>query len=108
MTATGTLGAVVSVDVGSQVSGKITHLYVDFNSPVHKGQLVAQIDPSVYQAQLQQALGELASARADATLKGDYQRVVLGIAVMCGFVIATNRILWRPLYEYAGRRLRFD
>ena len=70
VTATGTLGAVVSVDVGSQVSGKITHLYVDFNSPVHKGQLVAQIDPSVYQAQLQQALGELASARADATLKG--------------------------------------
>ncbi len=50
----------------------------------------------------------LGSYIADATLKGDYQRVVLGIAVMCGFVIATNRILWRPLYEYAGRRLRFD
>ena len=45
---------------------------------------------------------------ADATLRGDYQRVVLGIAVMSAFVIATNRILWRPLYEYAGRRLRFD
>jgi NitT/TauT family transport system permease protein len=45
---------------------------------------------------------------ADATLTGDFQRIVLGIAVMSGFVIATNRILWRPLYEYAGRRLRFD
>jgi NitT/TauT family transport system permease protein len=45
---------------------------------------------------------------ADATLRADYQRVVLGIAVMSVFVIATNRILWRPLYEYAGRRLRFD
>jgi len=50
----------------------------------------------------------LGSYIADATLQGNYQRVVLGIAVMSAFVIATNRILWRPLYEYAGRRLRFD
>lgn len=69
VTASGSLSAVVSVDVGSQVSGKITHLYVDFNSPVHKGQLVAEIDPTVYEAQLQQAQGDLASARADVTLK---------------------------------------
>ncbi len=69
VTASGSLSAVVSVDVGSQVSGKITHLYVDFNSPVHKGQLVAEIDPTVYKAQLQQAQGDLASARADVTLK---------------------------------------
>ncbi|HTV79480.1 MAG TPA: efflux RND transporter periplasmic adaptor subunit [Steroidobacteraceae bacterium] len=70
VTASGSLSALVSVDVGSQVSGKITHLYVDFNSPVHKGQLVAEIDPTVYEAQLQQAQGDLASARADVTLKG--------------------------------------
>ncbi len=69
VTASGSLSAVVSVDVGSQVSGKITHLYVDFNSPVHKGQLVAEIDPTVYEAQLQQAQGDLASARAQVTLK---------------------------------------
>jgi HlyD family secretion protein len=69
VTASGSLSAVVSVDVGSQVSGKITHLYVDYNSPVHKGQLVAEIDPTVYEAQLQQAQGDLASARADVTLK---------------------------------------
>ncbi len=69
VTASGALSAVISVDVGSQVSGKITHLYVDFNSPVHKGQLVAEIDPTVYKAQLQQAQGDLASARADVTLK---------------------------------------
>jgi len=69
VTASGSLSAVVSVDVGSQVSGKVTHLYVDFNSPVHKGQLVAEIDPTVYEAQLQQAQGDLASARADVTLK---------------------------------------
>ena len=70
VTASGSLSALVSVDVGSQVSGKITHLYADFNSPVHKGQLVAEIDPTVYEAQLQQAQGDLASARADVTLKG--------------------------------------
>jgi HlyD family secretion protein len=69
VTASGSLSAVVSVDVGSQVSGKITRLYVDFNSPVHKGQLVAEIDPTVYEAQLQQAQGDLASAKAEVTLK---------------------------------------
>ncbi len=69
VTASGTLGAVVSVDVGSQVSGKISALYVDFNSPVKKGQLVAEIDPTVYEAAQQQAEGQLASAKAEVTLK---------------------------------------
>ena len=68
-TASGTLSAVVSVDVGSQVSGKISALYADFNSPVKKGALVAEIDPTVYQAALRQAEGDLASARAEVTLK---------------------------------------
>lgn len=70
VTASGTLSAVVSVDVGSQVSGKISALDVDFNSPVKKGQLVAEIDPTIYQAAMQQAQGDLASAQADVTLKG--------------------------------------
>ena len=69
VTASGSLSAVVSVDVGSQVSGKISALYVDFNSPVKKGQLIAEIDPTVYDASLRQAEGELSSARADVTLK---------------------------------------
>jgi RND family efflux transporter MFP subunit len=69
VTASGTLNAVVSVDVGSQVSGKIIAINVDFNSPVKKGQLVAEIDPTVYSASLRQAIGQLASAKADATLK---------------------------------------
>jgi len=69
VTASGTLSAVVSVEVGSQVSGKISALYVDFNSPVKKGQLVAEIDPIVYQAVLRQAEGDLASAKATVTLK---------------------------------------
>ena len=69
ITASGTLGAVVSVDVGSQVSGKIAALDVDFNSVVKKGQLVAEIDPTIYAAALLQAQGDLASARAQVTLK---------------------------------------
>ena len=69
VTASGTLSAVVSVDVGSQVSGKISKLTVDFNSPVKQGQLVAEIDPTVYEAALKQAEGDLASANATVTLK---------------------------------------
>lgn len=69
VTASGSLSAVVSVDVGSQVTGKVSHLFADFNSPVKKGQLVAQIDPTVYRAQLRQAQGQLASAQADVKLK---------------------------------------
>jgi HlyD family secretion protein len=69
VTASGTLSAVVSVDVGSQVSGKIVTLAVDYNSPVKKGQLVAEIDPAVYEAALRQAQGELASANATVILK---------------------------------------
>ena len=69
VTASGSLSALVSVDVGSQVSGKITALYADFNSPVKKDQLVAEIDPTIYEATLRQAEGELASAKADVTLK---------------------------------------
>jgi len=69
VTASGSLSAVVSVDVGSQVSGKIAALKVDFNSPVRKGELVAEIDPSVYIAALRQAEGDLASAKATALLK---------------------------------------
>ncbi|MGH8504336.1 MAG: ABC transporter permease subunit, partial [Stenotrophobium sp.] len=45
---------------------------------------------------------------ADATASGDYPRLVLGVAVMSFFVVALNRILWRPLYAFAERRLRMD
>jgi HlyD family secretion protein len=60
---------VVSVDVGSQVSGKIAALNADFNSSVRKGELIAQIDPSVYLANLRQAEGDLANANAAVVLK---------------------------------------
>lgn len=48
VSATGTLAAVVTVQVGTQVSGTLAKLYVDFNSPVKKGQPIAQIDPALF------------------------------------------------------------
>ena len=64
VTATGTLNPVVNVQVGSQVSGNISKLFVDFNSQVKAGQVVAQIDPSLFQAAVTQAEGDLASGQA--------------------------------------------
>jgi HlyD family secretion protein len=64
VTATGTLQAVTTVQVGSQASGTISALYVDFNSTVKKGQVIAQLDPSVTQAQVQQASANLQQAQA--------------------------------------------
>ena len=64
VTATGTLNPVVNVQVGSQVSGNIAKLFADFNSDVKAGQVVAQIDPVLFQAAVTQAEGDLATAQA--------------------------------------------
>ena len=64
VTATGTLNPVVNVQVGSQVSGNISKLFVDFNSQVKAGQIVAQIDPALFQATVTQAEGDVANAQA--------------------------------------------
>jgi HlyD family secretion protein len=64
VTATGTCSPVVSVQVGSQVSGNIQKLYADYNTPVKSGQIVAQLDPSIFQAMVHQAEGDLQSAKA--------------------------------------------
>jgi HlyD family secretion protein len=65
VTATGTMSAVVTVLVGTQVSGTIKQLLVDFNSIVKKGQLLAQIDPAIFQAQVEQANANLQSSLAN-------------------------------------------
>lgn len=64
VTATGTLNPVLNVQVGSQISGNIQKLFADFNSPVKAGQVIAQLDPAIYQAAVHQAEGELSSAEA--------------------------------------------
>src|ERR1700732_689659 len=89
--ATGTINAVITVQVGSQVSGTIAKLNVDFNSRVHKGDIVALIDPALFQgallpatADLEKAKANLAAARANlektkagaVQTKADYARTV--------------------------------
>jgi len=63
--ATGTLGAVTTVQVGSQVSGTIASLNADFNSEVKKGQVIARLDPSLMQAQVDQAAATIVRLEAD-------------------------------------------
>src|SRR5438874_5408603 len=63
--ATGTINAVITVQVGSQVSGTIAKLNVDFNSRVRKGDIVALIDPALFQGALLQASADLDNAKAN-------------------------------------------
>lgn len=82
ISATGTLSAISTVDVGSQISGQVTQVLADFNDHVRKGQVLARIDPSTYQAQIAQGTAAANSARAtlasaQATLRNaeiDYAR----------------------------------
>src|ERR1700757_888235 len=62
---TGTINAVITVQVGSQVSGTIAKLNVDFNSRVHKGDVVALIDPALFKGALLQATADLENAKAN-------------------------------------------
>jgi len=89
--ATGTINAVITVQVGSQVSGTISKLFVDFNSRVHRGDLVALIDPALFKGAVQQATADLENAKANliaaranlekaqaglVQMKADYDRTV--------------------------------
>jgi HlyD family secretion protein len=65
VTSTGTVNPVTTVLVGTQVSGTIKEIYVDYNSPVKKGQLIARIDPALLDAQVSQARANVISARAN-------------------------------------------
>ena len=66
VTATGTLSAVTTVQIGSQVSGVISQLYADFNSRVKRGQLLAELDPTPFQAQVEQRRADLTRAQVEA------------------------------------------
>lgn len=65
VSATGTLEAVTTVQVGSEVSGRVDALLADFNSIVRKGQVIARLDPSLYQSAVEQARANLVRAEAD-------------------------------------------
>jgi HlyD family secretion protein len=65
ITATGTLSALVTVQVGSQVSGRLQQIMVDFNSKVKKGEVIAKLDPQLFRAALEQGKANAAVARAN-------------------------------------------
>src|SRR5512142_180694 len=103
VSATGNLAAVVTVQVGTQVSGTIQRLFVDFNSPVKKGQMIAQIDPALFSAQVEQTRGNflnaqasLQKAKADLTdakrnLERNRQLLKDGIVAQSDYDTADNR-----------------
>lgn len=63
--ASGTINPVQTVDIGTQVSGTIKYIYADYNSKVKKGDLLAQIDPALFQAQVDKARSDLNAAKAN-------------------------------------------
>ncbi|HEY6009521.1 MAG TPA: efflux RND transporter periplasmic adaptor subunit [Geobacteraceae bacterium] len=103
VSATGTLTAVVTVQVGTQVSGTISKLFVDFNSKVKKGQVIAQIDPALFIAKVEETRGiylnaqaNLEKAKADLvdakrTLERNRQLVGDGIIAQSDFDTAETR-----------------
>ena len=75
VSATGEIQPVNTVNIGSQVSGTIDNIYVDFNSKVKKGDILLTIEPSVLQAQVEEAKASLSSAESKARLaKSEYER----------------------------------
>lgn len=115
VSATGTLNPVVSVQVGSQVSGQVKEILVDFNSPVKENQLIARIDPETFQYRQRQAEADVEAARAAlgvqraevlraqanlAELQRDYERKKL--LVEKNFISSAERDKAQSLFD-AGR-----
>ena len=124
--ATGTLNPVVSVLVGSQVSGQIKELLVDFNSPVKKDQVIARIDPESFELRVRQAMADLEATKATvltqmasvgaqraevsrsevnlADVKRDYERKQM--LVEKGFVSTADRDKAQAVYNGAEEQLK--
>jgi multidrug efflux pump subunit AcrA (membrane-fusion protein) len=111
VTASGTLSAIVTVQVGSQVSGRLQRIFVDYNSTVRKDQLIAQLDPALFEAAYEQAkanhvaaLGNLAKAEAqarDADLQARRSQSLLAdkLVAQADFDTAPHQILSQFLME---------
>ncbi|MBE0621941.1 MAG: efflux RND transporter periplasmic adaptor subunit [Burkholderiales bacterium] len=126
VSATGTLNPVVSVLVGSQVSGQIKELFVDFNSPVKKDQVIARIDPESFELRVRQAMADLEATKATvltqmagvgaqraevsrsevnlADVKRDYERKQM--LVEKGFVSAADRDKALAVYNGAQEQVK--
>ncbi len=126
VSATGTLNPVVSVLVGSQVSGQIKELYVDFNSPVKKDQVIARIDPESFELRVRQAMADLEATKATvltqmagvgaqraevsrnevnlADAKRDYERKQM--LVEKGFIAVADRDKTQAVYNAAQEQVK--
>ncbi len=102
VTATGTINPVITVLVGSQVSGTIKALYADFNSRVKEEQIIAQIDPAIFQAQVDQAKANVLNAQASLlNAQSNLQNARANVTKAELAVVDTKRTLDRnrPLVE---------
>ena len=114
VTATGTVNPVITVQVGTYVSGPITDLYVDFNSPVKAGQLMAKIDPRPFAATV--ALAKAGLANAKAQLQKDlanqtYQRLTYqrDVQLLAKSVISQDQLdSQRSLAQQADAQVALD
>jgi HlyD family secretion protein len=105
VTATGTISAVTTVQVGSQVSGIVARLHADFNSPVKKGQLLAELDPTPFEAQVEQR-------RAD-VLQAEIQMRNAGITFHRQELLLADKLAAQADYDtakaaYDGTRAQVD
>ncbi|HTX14797.1 MAG TPA: efflux RND transporter periplasmic adaptor subunit [Candidatus Baltobacteraceae bacterium] len=79
--ATGTINALTTIPVGSYVSGTVEYIFADYNTRVHSGQVLAQLDPAIYEAQVTEARGNLENAQANlVTLAANVQVDEAGLA----------------------------
>jgi HlyD family secretion protein len=105
VTATGTISAVTTVQVGSQVSGVISRLYADFNSRVNKGQLLAELDPTPFQATVEQRQADVTKAKveaANAKITYERQRRLVG----AGLSAQADLDAARAAYESAQAQIQ--
>ena len=105
VTATGTLSAVTTVQIGSQVSGVIARLYADFNSHVKRGQLLAELDPTPFQALVEQRQADVTKSKveaANAKITYDRQRRLVG----AGLAAQADLDAARAQYEAAEAQVQ--
>ena len=105
VTATGTIEPVTSVTVGTQVSGIVAHLYVDYNSVVKKGQVIAELDKTNLMSELASAKANLASVRSNLQYqKSNYERY--NTLYQKGLISANDFEQARLSYEQAQQQVR--
>ncbi|MBR4379179.1 MAG: biotin/lipoyl-binding protein, partial [Prevotella sp.] len=105
VTATGTIEPVTSVTVGTQVSGKVAHLYVDYNSVVKKGQVIAELDKTNLTSELASAKANLSSAQSNLSYQQSHFNRYQ-ILFNKGLISANDYEQTRLSYEQAQQQVR--